>query len=172
MSVGATRSTAAFPAEFEAALARLRYALADAYDMPANEPQRVAAAILAGLTFASDNPETVLVLTSRAVSHGGYGAARYRDLLLGAARVLARCRAERPENTDLPAITERALIGGLATLVAQRLDTGRAGELPALAPQAIEFVLSPYLGGKEARHLANAPNRPHPGPGRSPSSNP
>jgi hypothetical protein len=160
MSLGATSSTAGFPAEFEAALARLRYALAEAYAVRDKEPQRVAAAILAGFTFASHNPKTVLVLTSRALSQGGYGVARYRDLLLRAARVLARCRAERPENTDLPAITERALIGGLVTLVAQRLDTGRAGELPALAPQAVEFVLSPYLGANEARRLANAPNLP------------
>lgn len=160
MSVGPTRSTAAFPAEFEAALARMRYALADAYDMPGDEPQRVAAAILAGFTFAAHNPETVLVLTSRALSQGSYGVARYRDLLSRAARVLARCRAERSENTDLPPITERALIGGLATLVAQRLDTGRARELPVLVPQAVEFVLSPYLGASEARRLAHAPNLP------------
>jgi hypothetical protein len=158
MSVGATRSTAGFPAEFEGAFARLRYALAEVYGVPGKEPQRVAATILAGFTFASHNPETARVLTSHAISQGDYGVARYRDLLSRAAQVLARCRGERPENADLPAITERALVGGLATLVTQRLDTDRAGELPPLAPQAVEFVLSPYLGASEARRLANALN--------------
>jgi hypothetical protein len=152
--MGTIRGAAGFPAEFEAALARLRFALTEAYRVPGPEPGRVAAAIQAGFAFASHNPATVLVLTSGALSQGPYGAARHRDLLARAARVLARCRAGRSESDRLPAITERALVGGLATVVAHRLDAGRAGELPALAPQAVEFVLTPYLGAEEARRFA------------------
>jgi hypothetical protein len=152
--MGPIRDAADFPAEFEAALARLRFVLAEAYRVPGPEPERVAAAIRAGFAFASNNPATVLVLTSGALSQGPYGAVRQGDLLARAARVLARCRAGRAENAGLPATTERALVGGLATMVAQRLDTGRAEELPALAPQAVEFVLTPYLGAEGARRLA------------------
>jgi hypothetical protein len=65
-------------------------------------------------------------------------------------------RAMRPEGERLPEITERAMIGGLAMLIAQRLDLGRAAELPALAPEAIQFVLTPYLGTEEARRVARA----------------
>lgn len=156
--MGAVGSAPGFPAEFEAALARLRYALAEAYGVPDEEPERVAAAIRAGLTFASHNPTTVLVLTSGALSQDPLWRARYRDLVGRTARVLARCRAARPENARLPAITERALVGSLATLVTHRLDTDRAEELPALAPQAVELALTPYLGADEARRVANASN--------------
>lgn len=152
--MGATGSASTFSAEFEAALARLSYALAEAY-RPGPEPERVARAIRAGFIFASHNPATVSVLTSRALSRDLHGAACYRDLVARAARVLARCRAELPEGTDLPAITERVLIGGLAVSVAQYLDAGRAEELPALAPQAIELILTQYLGREEARRLAS-----------------
>jgi hypothetical protein len=51
-------------------------------------------------------------------------------------------------------VTERALIGGIATLVSERLDAGREAELPALATEAIEFVLTPYIGAAEAHRLA------------------
>jgi hypothetical protein len=45
------------------------------------------------------------------------------------------------------------MAGGVAMLVAQRLDRGAASELPALAPEAIQFVLTPYLGAAEARRV-------------------
>jgi hypothetical protein len=40
-------------------------------------------------------------------------------------------------------------------LVAQRVDLGRAAELPTLAPEAIQFVLTPYLGAAEARRVGD-----------------
>jgi hypothetical protein len=63
-------------------------------------------------------------------------------------------RAERPEGKRLPEIVEKSMVGGLAMLIAQRVDTGRATELPALAAEAIQFVLTPYLGGEEAMRVA------------------
>lgn len=46
------------------------------------------------------------------------------------------------------------MIGGVATLVAQRLDTGTEEELPALASEAVQFVLTPYLGTAWAAEVA------------------
>jgi hypothetical protein len=63
-------------------------------------------------------------------------------------------RELHPEGERLPQIVEKAMTGGLAMLVAQRLDTGREAELPGLAPEAIQFVLTPYLGTGEARRIA------------------
>jgi hypothetical protein len=48
------------------------------------------------------------------------------------------------------------MTGGLAMLVAQRLDIDRTEELPALAQEVTQFVLTPYLGTAEARRIAAA----------------
>ncbi len=46
------------------------------------------------------------------------------------------------------------MASGVVMLVARRLYQDREGELPALAPEAIQFVLTPYLGAEEARLVA------------------
>ena len=48
------------------------------------------------------------------------------------------------------------MASGVAMLVAQRLDQDRQAELPAIAPEAIQFVLTPYIGIGEARRVAAA----------------
>jgi hypothetical protein len=54
----------------------------------------------------------------------------------------------------LPKIVEHSVAGGLIMLVAQRVDRGRAGELPELVPDAVQFALTPYLGVEGARRVA------------------
>jgi hypothetical protein len=86
------------------------------------------------------------------VSHQlGDGFARYDRMLAHFGRRLLPGRALRPEGERLPEIVETAMIGGIATIVAQRVDTGREAELPALTAEAIQFVLTPYLGAERAR---------------------
>lgn len=143
-----------FPPRFEAARARLRYAAECGWAEGGSEPQRVAGALRAVFEFAADNPAAFRVLTAGALAHGPYGTARYRELLTAAARVLAGCREGSGRGAELPALTERALVGGVVTLVSERVDAGREAELSALAPEAIEFVLTPYLGAAEARLIA------------------
>jgi len=63
-------------------------------------------------------------------------------------------RELRPLGGRLPEITEKAMVGGVAMLIAQRVDLGRHAELPALGPEAIQFTLTPYLGTAEARRVA------------------
>jgi hypothetical protein len=60
-----------------------------------------------------------------------------------------------PRPRDLPGLTEHALVGGVAALIADRVARGRAAELPAVAPEAIQFALTPYLGITEAKRIAS-----------------
>jgi hypothetical protein len=117
-------------------------------------PRQVAAAIRAGLEWAAANPDAAGVLTNEALAQGPEGVAHHRRLIDDLAFRLSAGRELRPENLGLPTITERALAGGLCSFVARRLDTGRASELPALAPEAIQFVLTPYLGAARAKRAA------------------
>lgn len=115
---------------------------------PSGWPSGVAASIRAALAFAARAP----VAANEALANGREGYARYDGMLDHFAERLLPGRALRPEGQHLPAIIEKALVGGIAVLVAQRLD--QAGELPVLAPEAIQFVLTPYLGVVEARRVA------------------
>ncbi len=121
---------------------------------------QIAAAICTGLDFAAAEPDSANLLTNEAMAAGADGIARYRRLLAYIARGFAPGREECAEGRDLPQLTELALAGGLIGLVAERLGQGRAAELPAIAPEAIQFALTPYLGVEEAKRIAAMPDWP------------
>jgi hypothetical protein len=142
-----------FADAFGAAFARLQVRIEHAClgEGPFDWPVQVAAAVREALAFAAADPAAADVLTNEALAMGKAGFARYDRMLDHFAADLRRGRAERAEGERLPAITEKAMVGGVAMLIAQRLDRGRATELPNLAPEAIQFVLTPYVGIEEAR---------------------
>lgn len=141
-------------ATFESAFARLRAGIELACGGQPDWPSGVAGGIHAALEFAATQPEAARALTSEALASGRPGFARYTLLISYLCGLLAPGRLQRPEAERLPKETERALAGGIAMLVAQRLDAGEPADLPALAPEATQFVLTPYLGIDEARRVA------------------
>ncbi|MEX0972958.1 MAG: hypothetical protein WDZ46_06835 [Solirubrobacterales bacterium] len=144
-----------FVSEFQAAFARLQICVETACAAEAAWPGRVAAAIRAAFSFAAAHPDDADLLTNRALAAGREGFERYDRMLEHFAEGLRAGRGERPHGRDLPPITDRAMVGGLASLIAQRLgDRATVVQLPALAPEAIQFVLTPYLGAESARELA------------------
>lgn len=143
-----------FPRAFEAAFARLQVRVEEACAANDEWAGAVAAAIRAALEFAAADPEAADVLTNEAMAAGKDGVARRQRLLAYAAERLAPGRRQRPQGEDLPPVTEQALAGGIVALVAERVATRRAAELPSLAPEAIQFVLTPYLGAEEASRIA------------------
>ncbi|HEY8810551.1 MAG TPA: hypothetical protein VIM28_11085, partial [Solirubrobacterales bacterium] len=100
------------------------------------------------------DPVAAGVLTNEAIAAGRDGFARYDRMIEHFADALRPGREESPDGAQLPEITEKTMAGGVAMLVAQRLSIGRHAELVALAPEAIQFVLTPYLGAEEARRVA------------------
>jgi len=142
-----------FANAFQAALARLQIGIETACAAEAAWPERVAAAIRSALAFAAAHPDDADLLTNRAMAAGREGFERYDRMLEHFGDGLRPGRAERPHGAELPQITEKAMIGGLASLIASRLYGPPAAELPDLAPEAIQFVLTPYLGAEDARRL-------------------
>lgn len=149
------RSPDEFAKAFEAAFARLQVAVENASALDGDWATKAAAAVAATLEFAATNPDAAQLLTREALSRGAEGASRHERVISYAVDRLATGRALRPENAELPEITERALVGGLVMLVAQRLEDGQLTELPASTPEMIEFVLTPYVGAAEARRVAS-----------------
>jgi AcrR family transcriptional regulator len=143
-----------FAASFEAAFGRLQVRVETACAAPGPWTERVVEGVRQGLRFAASEPVAANVLTNEAQAHGGDGLARYDRLLDYVAGLLEPGREEGEHGPLLPEVTERAIAGGVATIVANRVDRGREGELPGLAPEVIQFVLTPYLGAEEARRIA------------------
>ena len=144
-----------FATGFETSFARFQIRVEEACAEQPDWPTRIAAAIRVGIRFAAADPDAANLLTNEALASGADGIARHRRLLAYVAGGLAFGREECPGD-DLPQLTEQALAGGLVGLVAERLDRGAAAELPALAAEAIQFALTPYLGREEAKRIASA----------------
>src|SRR4051794_21988377 len=134
-----------FADPFEAAFARLRIRLETACASQSDWPRGTAAAVRAAMDFVASDPGAARALTTDALAAGRAGFPRYERLISYLCDLLRSGRDERPEAEDLPGETERALAGGIAMLVAQRIDLDGHAELPALAGEAIQFVLTPYL---------------------------
>lgn len=143
-----------FARAFEAAFARLQVRIETACAAEREWAAQVSAGLRAALDFAAAEPASAHVLTNDALAAGREGYARYERMLSHFGEQLLPGRGLRPAGADLPEIIEKAMIGGIAMLIAQRLDMGRAAELPALAEEATQFVLTPYLGTEEARRVA------------------
>ena len=143
-----------FPRAFEAAFARLQVVVEEAYVSRPEWPDQVAAAIRAAFEFAASDPRAADLLTNRALAHGSDGVARYQRLLGYGVGLLLPGRKHSPDAELLPGIIEQSVAGGIIMLVAQRVDRGRAAELPGLIPDAVQFALTPYLGIERARQVA------------------
>jgi hypothetical protein len=145
-----------FAGAFEAALARFQVRVEEACAGSPDWAAGVAAAIRASLEFAAEDPAAANTLTNEALAEGRDGIARRERLLGYLAERLEAGREVRSAGLELPPLTERGVAGGLAGLVAERVATDRAAELPALAPEAIQFALTPYLGAVEAKRIGAA----------------
>jgi hypothetical protein len=151
---GESASSDDFANAFEAAFARLQIRVETACATDIEWQARVGEGIRVALAFATAHPDAARVLTSEAMEDGKEGFGRYDRMIGHFAKGLLPGRTLRPEGEHLPEVTEKLMVGGLAALIAQRVDSGRHAELPALAPEAIQFVLTPYLGTAEAKRVA------------------
>lgn len=141
-----------FARAFERAHSRLLTRLESACACQLEWPQGVAAAIRAGFEFIAERPEEARLLTVEALAAGE--EARYEQMVSGFAALLLRVRALCPGAAELPSIHESATAGAVVSLVRRHLMRGPADEMPRLAADVIEFVLSPYLGIGDARLVA------------------
>ncbi len=163
---GRAKQPGDFVSAFESAFARLQVTLEMACVSGGPWPERVRVAVHRALDFAATEPAAAGVLTNAALAQGAHGLERYERLMAYLAGLLELGRAESPHGADLPATTERSLAGGVATIVANRVERGRAAELPELTAEVVQFVLTPYMGTEEARRMATADDWPGSQPDR------
>lgn len=150
-----------FPDKLEAVLAAHRAVFARLFDLitqvcdiPREWPDRVAIAIGVALDFAAERPAQAKLLTVEAVGQSVELARQVLDASDQLAELLSGGRQLSPDAAQLPNLTEKALVGAISGIVADRLSNGESEALAALKPQLAELTLLPYVGASEAARVA------------------
>jgi AcrR family transcriptional regulator len=113
---------------------------------------QVGARLGSALEVFAANPDLVRFYLIEAPRAGDEIAARYRA---GTTRALADLTADRPSKVRRPSeAVEYAVMGGMAALIADRVQAGEGERLPSLLPDLLELVLTPYLGREAAIGVA------------------
>jgi len=115
-------------------------------------PDRVRARLATLLDVLSRDAAVSRCFLIEPLAAGGEVAARYREAMQLLAGVL---RPEPPPSALNMEVRDQALIGGIATLIVRRLNSGGAAGLPELLPDLVELSLAPYLGREEAKRQAS-----------------
>jgi AcrR family transcriptional regulator len=117
--------------------------------------QKVAVAIKALFEEVAANSTVARVCLVETLTAGPVMAARYEQALTSFEPMLRPGREFNPRGAELPQSLEKTLAGGVLWLAYQRLILGEAEKLLELVPEAVEFVLSPYVGEAEAVRAAD-----------------
>lgn len=103
------------------------------------------------LRLLAANPAVAHLFAVEAPQAGRAARERQQAFLALFAEAL---RAGRPERADLPADLEDLLLGGVVSLVARYVDSGRTEQLPEATAVLVEYLLIPYLGSEKVAELA------------------
>lgn len=114
-------------------------------------PEQVRARLAALLEVLSHDLAVARFYLTEPLTAGGEIAARYRDAMQLLAETIRP--PESPSEMNLE-VRDQVLMGGIATLIARRLNAGEPDRLGELLPDLVELALAPYLGRAEARRVA------------------
>jgi len=135
-------------------LERLRLEVAAACDLDRAWPDNVRAALDAALAYIADGNAMARGFAVEATASSLAASERQNAALETFVDLLRQGRRYYPRAADMPPETERALVGGVASIVSGRLLSEEPQALIELEPQLAEFLLAPYLGRAEANRFA------------------
>ena len=142
-----------FLAAYEMIDAHVHGAMLAAGDPTESWPEQVRARLAVLLETLGRDPAVARFYLVEPLSAGGDLAARYRDAMQLLAETVRPQEGPADVNVE---VRDQALMGGVATLIARRLNSGGAAQLNELLPDLVELVLAPYLGRQEAQRLARS----------------
>jgi AcrR family transcriptional regulator len=144
-----------FMAAFEQIIGEARELLGEAVDAEAPWPEQICAVVVALLEAGSENPARARLALVETLAAGAAVAACYEAALASAIPKLREGR--ELAGGELAPSREEGILAGLSWIAHRLLVNGEAERLGELGGEAIELVLSPYLGEAEARrHAAGA----------------
>jgi len=115
-------------------------------------PARVRAGVSEALRLLAADPAIAHLIGVEAQQAGPVARERQQACL---ARFAEALRAGSPDRGELPAELEELLLGGVLSLIARYVDTGRAEQLPDATAELVQYLLMPYLDPGETRRIAD-----------------
>lgn len=147
----------AFLALLDAAVERTVYVVEEAFDGEAGPwPDKVGAGLGALLAQVAAHPNVARACLVEAPTAGPKAAARHEAALRRFEPLLRPGRELNPRQAELPATLEGTLTGGVMWVINQRLIAGEEDKLRGLLPEALEFLLRPYVGEDVAAREAGS----------------
>jgi AcrR family transcriptional regulator len=107
---------------------------------------RVRSGVAEMVRLLTGNPAVAHLIAVEALQAGAAARQRQQAFL---ARFAAALRAGRRGSAEVPAELEELLLGGVVSLSARYMETGRAKQLPEATARLVEDLLIPYLGEHE-----------------------
>jgi AcrR family transcriptional regulator len=137
----------AFLALLDAAIERTLYVVEEAFDGESGPwPDKVGAGLGALLEIVAAHPNVARACFVEAPTAGPEAAARHEAALKRFEPLLRPGRELNPRGAELPESLESTLTGGVMWVINQRLIAGEEDQLRGLLPEALEFLLRPYVG--------------------------
>jgi AcrR family transcriptional regulator len=131
---------------------RLHSAIVTACSAEEEWPRGVASGVAAGLDFAVQFPDDArLILAS---SHPSSEPQLARDGISAnewLAELLRDGSRRCPDARSPSDLTEQAAVGAAISIVGSCLASERVGPMPELTTALVQIILTPYLGGDEAK---------------------
>jgi AcrR family transcriptional regulator len=147
-----------FFAAYEEAIERIRKEVVDACarDEKSEWALRARGGIAALLTFLARDPALASLSLVEGLRAGRGVYDRYQAAVESFVPYLRRGAPDAPDGGPVPAATDEAVVGGIASLLGRRVLAGEAEQIDELLPDVLEFALTPYLGAAEARRIISA----------------
>ncbi len=151
------------------AQARERVGEALAAEAASPWPQQVIAALRALFGEILADPLLARAAIVEAPTVGPHIIERYERSMKSLSPLLYLGRELSSTPDELPPTLEDTLAGGVFWSAYQRLIAGEVDRIEVLLPEAIEFVLRPYIGAAEAARWARSADQPtRPSPAAAP----
>jgi AcrR family transcriptional regulator len=147
-----------FLAAYDTAVERIRGAVVESCTAVAGEDWavRVRAGIVALLTLLATEPALAAIVLAEGLRAGRGIYDRYQAAIESFVPLLRDGAPEPPGGAEVPAATDEAVVGGIASLLSRRVIGDDTAGLAALVPDVLEFALTPHLGTEAARRIISA----------------
>jgi AcrR family transcriptional regulator len=147
-----------FLAAYDHAVDRIRSTVVEACvpDLTAEWPVRVSAGVTALLTLLAGEPPLATIVLAEGLRAGRGIYDRYQAAVESFVPLLRDGAPDGPGDQPVPAATDEAVVGGVASLLSRRAIAGESADLTGLVPDVVEFVLTPHLGTEAARRIISA----------------
>lgn len=119
-------------------------------------PRRVRAGLTAFLDYVAEEPALAKTCMVEALAVSPSSIGYYEESQQAFVSLFKVGRDVSSVAGELPETLEEAVVGGVFWIIYQRLVAADAETIAELAPELVEFVLTPYLGAETAREMAEA----------------